>query len=354
MLPPAGAVLLCGEDQKQQRQNQHWEHRGLVHRSGGQISDALSEARAEAEGHAKALPKRILLATDGSDDAALAARAAVDLAIGADAEMHVAHAWQSVPTMRFDAFVRDRLLAEARELLEAQVALLSEAGADVAGAHLREGSAVDEVLDLAGEIGADLVVVGSRGRGPVKRLILGSVSEGVVHHALRPVLVLRGGDEAWPPKRVVVGDDGSEAAGRAASLAAGFGGLFGAKGLVLRAYPELPEVDLEGRALNARMVDDELRQEERKLQERARQLEEYLGVRPRVRLDVGDPAATLIGAAEALHEGKQTLLAVGSRGLGPVGRARLGSVSTKVLRAAKGPVLICPNSRDSGSEVSQD
>ena len=59
-------------------------------RSGGQMSDALSEARAEAEGHAKALPKRILLATDGSDDAALAARAAVDLAIGADAEMHVA------------------------------------------------------------------------------------------------------------------------------------------------------------------------------------------------------------------------------------------------------------------------
>ena len=92
------------------------------------MSDALSEARAEAEGHAKALPKRILLATDGSEDAALAARAAVDLAIGADAELHVAHAWQAVPTTRFDAFVRARLLAEARELLEAQVALLGEAG----------------------------------------------------------------------------------------------------------------------------------------------------------------------------------------------------------------------------------
>ena len=318
------------------------------------MSDALSEARAQAEGHAIALPKRILLATDGSEDAALAARAAVDLAMGAGAELHVAHAWQAVPTTRFDAFVRASLLAEARELLEAQVALLGEAGADVAGAHLREGPAVDEVLDLAGEIGADLVVVGSRGRGPVKRLILGSVSEGVVHHALRPVLVLRGGDEAWPPKRVVAGDDGSEAAGRAASLAAGIGGLFGTKGLVLQAYPELPAADLEGRALDARMVDDELRQEERKLQERARQLEEYLGVRPRVRLDVGDPAATLIGAAEELHEGEQTLVAVGSRGLGPLGRARLGSVSTKVLRAAKGPVLICPNPPDSRPEESQD
>ena len=314
----------------------------------------MSDARAEAEGHARVLPKRILLATDGSEDAALAARAAVDLAIGAGAELHVAHAWRAVPTTRFEAFVRARLLAEARELLEAQAALLGEAGADVAGTHLREGPAVDEVVDLVGEIGADLVVVGSRGRGPLKRLVLGSVSEGVVHHARCPALVLRGGGDAWPPKRIVVGDDGSEAAARAASLAAGIGGLFGAKGLVLRAYPELPEVDLEGRALDARMVDDELRQEERKLEERARQLEEHLGVRPRVRLDVGDPAATLIGGAEELHEGEQTLLAVGSRGLGPLGRARLGSVSTKVLRAAKGPVLICPNPPDSRSEESQD
>ena len=259
------------------------------------MSDALSEARAQAEGHAIALPKRILLATDGSEDAALAARAAVDLAMGAGAELHVAHAWQAVPTTRFDAFVRASLLAEARELLEAQVALLGEAGADVAGAHLREGPAVDEVLDLAGEIGADLVVVGSRGRGPVKRLILGSVSEGVVHHALRP----RARVARW---RRSVAPEASRGRGRRFGggrscrfPGRGIGGLFGTKGLVLQAYPELPAADLEGRALDARMVDDELRQEERKLQERARQLEEYLGVRPRVRLDVGDPAATLIG-----------------------------------------------------------
>jgi nucleotide-binding universal stress UspA family protein len=302
-------------------------------------------------------PRRVLLATDGSEDAALASRAAVDLAVGAGSELHVAHFWQNVPTTRFEAFVRSQILAEAKELLAAQTALIGKAGAEVTGTYLREGPAVDGVLDLAGEIGADLVVMGSRGRGPVRRLVLGSVSEGVVHHAHLPVLVLRGGGEAsgeaWPPRRVVIGDDGSGAARAAASLAAGIGGLFGAKGLVLRAYPELPEVDLAGRALDARMVDDELRREERELEERAGWLEENLGVRPRVRIDVGDPAARLLAAAEELHEGEQTLLAVGSRGLGPWGRARLGSVSTKVLRAAKGPVLVYPNPRDSGPEESK-
>jgi len=311
------------------------------------MSGARGEARAGARGMGPFPPEKVLLATDGSEDAALAARAAVNLATGTGSELHVAHFWQGVPTTRFERFVRSGLLAEARELLEAQEALLREGGAEVTGAHLGEGSAVEGVLDLAGRIGAGLVVVGSRGRGPVKRLILGSVSEGVVHHARCPVLVMRGGDNAWPPRRVVIGDDGSEAARGAASLAAGIGRIFGASGLILRAYPELPEMDLEGRALDARMVDDELRREERKLEERTRWLDENLGLRPRVRIDVGDPAERLLSAAEEQREGYQTLLAVGSRGLGPMGRARLGSVSTKVLRAARGPVLICPAHRDS-------
>jgi nucleotide-binding universal stress UspA family protein len=120
----------------------------------------MSEARGN-KGDRRLPPKWVLLATGGSKDAALAARAAVDLAMGTGAELHVAHAWQAVPTTRLEAFVRARHLAEARELLEAQTALLGKAGANVAGAHLREGPTVDEMVDLAGEIGADLVVVGS-------------------------------------------------------------------------------------------------------------------------------------------------------------------------------------------------
>ena len=51
-------------------------------------------------------------------------------------------------------------------------------------------------------------------------------------------------------------------------------------------------------------------------------------------------ALTLID--EAKEKGVPTLISVGSRGLGRIRRARVGSVSTKVVRAADGPVLVCP------------
>jgi hypothetical protein len=71
--------------------------------------------------------------------------------------------------------------------------------------------------------------------------------------------VLRG---AWPPERVVIGDDGSEAAKQAGKLAAGIGRLFDARGALVRAYPEMPELGAEGRVSNPRLVDDALRRAE--------------------------------------------------------------------------------------------
>lgn len=288
---------------------------------------------------------RVLLATDGSPDAALAARAAADVCEGTGAELHVAHAWHVVPTARLRAFMRVELERLGQELLEKGVEQAQGAGGHVAEAHLVEGRAADETLRLAGEIGADLVVLGSRGLGTVGRIALGSVSEGVVHNADCPVLVLRGGEGAWPPGRVVVGNDGSGAARAAGDLAAVLCGRRGAQGLVLHAYPELPEVDTEGRESDPRMVDDELRRAEKALVERAAELEERLGSRPQVRLVVGEAAAHLLTAAEE-QTPERTLLAVGSRGLGAIGRMRLGSVSTKVLHAAEGPVLVHPAPRE--------
>jgi nucleotide-binding universal stress UspA family protein len=288
--------------------------------------------------------EKVLLATDGSKDAALAVRAAVDVCERTGAELHVVHVWYSVPTARLRLFMRAELKKLGSELLEEGVKRVEDSGGLVSGAHLVEGRAADEILDLAGQIGAGLIVIGSRGLGPVGRIALGSVSEAVIHHSDWPVLVLRGGEDAWPPERVIFGDDGSEAARAAGDLGASLCGHHGAQALMLRAYPRLPEVDAAGRGFDPRIVDDELRRAEKALLERSRKLESRLGSRPKARLVVGDAAASLLEAAEE-DAPQRTLLAVGSRDLGVIGRMRLGSVSTKVVHAAKGPILVHPAPR---------
>src|ERR687898_2704699 len=237
--------------------------------------------------------EKVLLATDASKDAVLAARTAVDVCQRTGAKLHVVHAWHSAPTARLRAFMRAELKNLGNELLEEGVKRVEGAGGLVTGAHLVEGRAADEILDLAGQIGTGLIVIGSRGLGPVGLIALGSVSEAVIHHSRWPVLVLRGGEDAWPPERVIFGDDGSEAARAAGDLGATLCGHHGARALLLHAYPRLPEVDAEGRRSNPRIVDDELRRAEKSLLERARELESRLGSRPKVQLVVGEAAASL-------------------------------------------------------------
>ena len=129
-------------------------------------------------------------------------------------------------------------------------------------------------------------------------------------------------------------------------MAASIGKLFETQGLLVRVFPQLPEFEVAERELDARMADDELRREENALGERAAQIEEYLGSRPTIRLAVGDAAGELVEAAEEGDAPEQVLLAVGSWGLNAIQRIRLGSVSTKVLHAAMGPVLIYQHHKD--------
>lgn len=288
---------------------------------------------------------RILLATDGSEDAVLAARAAVDLSQKTGAELHVAHiwhipvgAWPAIPDM-YSSYYE----LQGEEILAEQVEDIEELGGEVAESHLRSRAAVaDELLYLAREVNADLIVMGSRGAGRLRRLATGSVSEGVVHHAHLPVLMMRGGENAWPPKHVVVGEDGSEPARKAEGLASEIGRLSDAGMTLVRAYPELPEVYEEGRKMDPRMTDDELRRAEKELGERAEEIEEEFGNRPKISIAVGDPAEDLVETAQS-RGGESTLIAVGSRGMGPIKRFRMGSVSTKILRAAEGPALVYPS-----------
>jgi nucleotide-binding universal stress UspA family protein len=144
-------------------------------------------------------PTTILLATDGSKEAQLAATTAADLAKSTGSELHVVHVGEIPlvyhPERHAYRAEYEEHEKEAQQLLEAEVARVKEAGATVAQSHLRLGRANsradEEIVELAQGIDAGLIVMGSRGQGRLRRALVGSVSESVVRHAHCPVTIVR-------------------------------------------------------------------------------------------------------------------------------------------------------------------
>ena len=271
-------------------------------------------------------PEKVLLATDGLENTTLAARAAVDLSKKGGAELHVVHAWHTVPSPHFDSVIRSGLEDAGREVLEEQVRWIEEEGETVAGAYLREGQAVEAIVEQAEEIGAGLIVVGSRGMGRLGRLVMGSVSTGLAHRSPCPVLIVREGEEGWPPDRVLVGYGSFEDTERAGLLGTSLGRVLGA------------EVDMVG--VTGGASEEDLRDLEQTLEVRANEIENVVGQRPGVRTAVGDVPETILSLQ--IEEEKPVLLSFGSKVLGRAGRVMVGEVLDRVLSESKGPILITP------------
>src|SRR5918998_55858 len=143
-------------------------------------------------------PTMILLATDGSPDAALALETAVDLANTTNSELHVVTAARGYPAydIRIEE-VAEQLRQEAQEVPDEQVRRVEEVGGTVQEAHVRVGERrSDEIVKVAEEIRAGLIVMGSRGLSGVRRTLMGSVSDAVVRHAHCPVLIVRRHEDA--------------------------------------------------------------------------------------------------------------------------------------------------------------
>jgi len=147
---------------------------------------------------------------------------------------------------------------------------------------------------------------------------------------------------AWPPRRIVIGDDGSKPAKRAGELGAVIAKLFGTGTVLVRAHENPFEPITGWSTKNRRELDAVLLREEQALEERAKELQAVAGGEPESRLIETEPTLAMLLVAEEEDESEKTLLAVGSRGLGAAQRVMLGSVSTKILRVARGPVLVCP------------
>ena len=154
-------------------------------------------------------PTRILLATDGSEDAAQATEAAVELSKTTGSELHVVYVGEDAYSgalvypegtelgwveQEDPAFIEElgrQFEQAARRMLDAEVEKVRAVGGTAAQAHLRMGTAAAEIVGLAEELGVGLVVVGSRGLGGIRRALMGSVSDTVARHAHCPVLIAR-------------------------------------------------------------------------------------------------------------------------------------------------------------------
>jgi nucleotide-binding universal stress UspA family protein len=303
-------------------------------------------------------PTKVLLATDGSKEAELAARTAADLAQKTGSELHVVHAFGIAPIgppvypeatdlqgveHEAEAGELQRVSERrAREVLEAEVGKVRSAGGTVAQTHLIEGRVAPEIVALAEEIGARLIVMGSRGRGGIRRALMGSVSDSVVRHAHCPVMVVRADPIVFPAK-ILVATDGSKEAELASSSAADLAKRTGSE-LHVEYVGHMPPIFYESPGAWALDPDLRGRMEERaeegartKLDEQVQRVREAGGEVAGAHAKLGRPDAEIVRLAQELGAG---LIVLGSRGLGPLRSALMGSVSDSVVRHAHCPVLV--------------
>ena len=140
--------------------------------------------------------ERIIVASDGSEGALAAMRWAADEAERWDADVVAVHAWEFTPLVVATEAPIDlaELRRQADVLLDDQVRAAFGSREDRVVRKVVEDLPARAILDGAKEANADLIVIGSRGRGGLKGMLLGSVSQKVVHHAACPVVIIPGSE----------------------------------------------------------------------------------------------------------------------------------------------------------------
>lgn len=137
--------------------------------------------------------KTIMIATDGSESAADALDVAIELASETGATLDVLSVRPPVIAGRAGAGPPMLEVEEpggAERIAAAAATHAAAAGVDAA-AHSAHGDVVDSICEASSAVGADLLIVGSRGHGPVSGALLGSVSHALIGRSPIPVTVVR-------------------------------------------------------------------------------------------------------------------------------------------------------------------
>ena len=181
---------------------------------------------------------------------------------------------------------------------------------------------------------AEMIVVGSSGKGMLARGVLGSVSSSVVRNANCPVALIRDEDPLIPDPQhapVLVGTDGSPASELATEIAFDQASRRGVELIALHAFHDVPAFDLQGLDWSALVstVESTFAESLAGWQER------YPNVTVQRVVVCDQPARQLIERAESAQ-----LVVVGSHGRGGIERLMLGSVANTILHSVRIPVIV--------------
>ena len=295
-------------------------------------------------------PTRILLATDGSKEAELATKTALKLAQQTGSELHVIHVLalplDTQDPSSFEPDVRRQLEKRTRARLEEMVRRIEISGGTVEGSHLRVGRPDAQIITQAEEMGAGLIVMGSRGFGSMRRALTGSVSDSVVRHAHCPVMVVLGEPTEFPTK-ILLATDGSEEAELASSTAADLAKSTNSELHVVYVEPvsyvyEMTEWETYRADLPDKLEQASEELAESRLETQVQKMEEAGAQISGTHARVGFPDVEIVGLAGKVGAG---LIVMGSRGRGPLKRALMGSVSDSVVRRSHCPVLVVRTER---------
>lgn len=274
------------------------------------------------------MPDHLIAATDGSDCGNRAVALGLAMAERYDADVDVIHVRDGTA----DAAGDER----AARLLEDAVAPARESSLAVE-THVLPGRPAEGITGFAADRGADLLVLGRRGRSGLAAHLLGSVTERVLRTATVPVLTVPEGDAAPGLDRVLLTTDGSDAAMEAVATAADLARRSSASLHVLSA------VDVQGEAgfVDAGGVDEafveRLESRARATVERVADSTENAAVETAVVRGSPHEAVSRYVAGNGID-----LVVLASEGQTNLAGQRLGSVAGRLLRSLDVPVLVVP------------
>lgn len=292
---------------------------------------------------------KILVPLDGTEFAEHALGTALAIARRSGAALALATV-EVPPPMAFpDVNFLEPLEEAERSYLESVADRVRDAGDVDVSVEVLTGNA-PEALELhRKEIGADLTVMTSHGRGPVSRAWLGSVADHFVRSTGAPVLVVRPAEEAGPPdltdpptfRHVAITLDGSELSETAIDPGVAMADLFDAEVTLVRVveYPRQTESVYMPDAVEA--IQEQLEQSREAAHAELERVATGLAAEGRqVRRESRVVNHAAPGILEVVEERDVDLVVMASHGRGGLTRAVLGSVTDKVLRASHGPVLV--------------